>query len=70
MVKTYNSSYQANALSIYPLERQAPQHLLEETLKDIHGGLRPPIPSIHPLFPLIPDPPFVPGICPPAPELD
>ena len=63
----YNSN-QVTALSMRPLESQIGQDLLEGDLREIHGGLRPPIP--YPPFPLIPEPPYIPIICPPALESD
>lgn len=65
---TRNSNYQASTLSIRPLESQTGQDLLAGDIREIHGGLRSPI--SYPPFPPIPEPPFVPGICPPAPESD
>lgn len=66
MINSTRSSNQVGDLSVRPLISQTTQDLFEGDLKKIYGGLRPPVPSI----PLIPEPPFVPGICPPAPDLD
>ena len=66
MAKNTRNSNPVNALLIRPLDSQSTQDLFEGDLKEIYGGLRSPIPSV----PLIPEPPFVPGICPPAHESD
>lgn len=58
---------QRGSFSIHPLEKNTERKLAEGDLKNISGGLESPIP---PTFPLVPEPPYVPGICPPAPDLD
>ncbi|MGD1949196.1 MAG: hypothetical protein ACFB14_06075 [Leptolyngbyaceae cyanobacterium] len=67
MADNHNSNSQASTLSIRPLESQTAQGLFQGDLKKIHGGLTgPSTPSVPPVL----EPPLVPGICPPAPDLD